>query len=365
MKIISVVGARPNFMKIGPFSEELLQYREQVEHILVHTGQHYDQNMSEDFFNSLKIREPDINLNVGSESHAQQTAQIMQCFEPVCIEHKPDWVVVVGDVNSTLACTLVAVKLGIKVAHIEAGLRSFDRSMPEEINRLVTDALADLLFTPSVDAGDNLLKEGVAPEKIHLVGNIMIDTLVSNLDQALDRLTHKSLGLKEKEFVYITLHRPNNVDHRDSLNAILKQLKRLSEAIPIVFPLHPRTRHRIKEFGWGKLLDSSSNKQKIFFTEPISYYDSICLAANSKLVITDSGGLQEETTYLGVPCLTLRPNTERPITISQGTNKLTDIESIEADIHTILNGRPFKTEVPPLWDGHTAKRIVKKLIEVT
>jgi len=363
MKIISVVGARPNFMKISPFCLELSKHTKQVKHLLVHTGQHYDKKMSDDFFKALNIQEPDINLEVGSGSHAQQTAQIMQRFEPICLKYKPDLVVVVGDVNSTLACTLVASKLGIKVAHIEAGLRSFDRAMPEEINRLVTDALADLLFTPSEDGDKNLLREGIAPEKIHRVGNIMIDTLVINLDQALACRTFEMWSLQEKQFVYITLHRPSNVDQKDSLIPILKQLQKLSKLIPVVFPLHPRTCQRIIDFGWEDVLNSSSDYSTLYFTEPLSYHDSICLSASSKFVITDSGGIQEETTYLGIPCLTLRPNTERPVTISQGTNKLTNLQSLWSHIEELLNGKHGKRSVPPLWDGSTAERIVNILLD--
>jgi UDP-N-acetylglucosamine 2-epimerase (non-hydrolysing) len=318
--------------------------------------------MSEDFFRDLNIPKPDINLDVGSASHAQQTGKIMERFEPACLKYQPDWVVVTGDVNSTMACTLVASKLMIRVAHIEAGLRSFDRSMPEEINRLVTDALSDLLFTPSADADENLLREGISSEKIHRVGNIMIDTLVSNLEQTLSRRTYERWKVQKKVFVFVTLHRPCNVDQRQTLVPILEQLQRLSRFIPVVFPLHPRTRQRIVDFGLDSIVNFSSDDSTFIITDPLSYHDSICLAATARFVLTDSGGLQEETTYLGTPCLTLRPNTERPVTITEGTNKLTSIQSLWSDMWELFNGRQVQGKVPSLWDGRTAERIVKILL---
>jgi len=361
MKIISVVGARPNFMKISPFADELDKHADSIAHILVHTGQHYDVAMSRSFFDQLGLKEPDINLEVGSASHARQTARIMEKFEDVCLEHKPDWMVVVGDVNSTLACALVATKLGIRIAHIEAGLRSFDRTMPEEINRVVTDALADLLFTPSRDGDANLLNEGVLEHKIHFVGNIMIDSLVKNLPHALERGILGELGTEENRFVYVTLHRPSNVDDKATLHEIVRLLRKLAEEIPVVFPLHPRTRQRIMDFGLADIAAAPGGPK---FVEPVSYLDSLCLTAKCRMVLTDSGGLQEESTYLQKPCLTLRPNTERPVTITQGTNKLTSIPTLWQDCLEGLDGNHRRGRVPDLWDGQTAKRIVSVLVNL-
>jgi UDP-N-acetylglucosamine 2-epimerase (non-hydrolysing) len=364
IKIISIVGARPNFMKIAPliFAIQKLnkdkRQKTKIDHRLVHTGQHYDVQMSDAFFSDLGIPQPDFNLEVGSGSHAVQTAEIMIRFEKVCLQEKPDWVVVVGDVNSTMACTLVAAKLAIKVAHIEAGLRSFDRSMPEEINRLVTDALADLLLTPSKDADKNLLHEGVNKEKIKLVGNIMIDTLFANVEKARQFRPYEHYGLNEKEYVFVTLHRPSNVDNKASLSVIIKHLIALSKKIPVIFPMHPRTNKNLVEFG---LQDKIAKAKGIIICNPIGYHETIGLVDKSAFVLTDSGGLQEETTALGIPCLTLRPNTERPVTISQGTNKLTSLDTLEADLAKLMNGNRKKGRIPPLWDGHTAERIVKIL----
>lgn len=363
MKLLLVAGARPNFMKIAPLVKAIDQHNQQesgkdpVEYLLVHTGQHYDSKMSEVFFRELGIPEPDINLEVGSGSHAEQTARVMTTFEPVCLRENPDCVVVVGDVNSTMACTLVASKLGIKTAHVEAGLRSFDRTMPEEINRLVTDALADLLLTPSADADENLKREGVESSKIWLVGNIMIDTLVANLDKARSSNLPGKLGIKPGEFVYVTLHRPSNVDEKDSLIKIMDQLRSLDQRLAVVFPMHPRTR---KMLGQSQI---SLNGMRIL--DPIGYHDSLYLIQNARFVLTDSGGLQEESTYLQTPCLTLRPNTERPITVEVGTNKLTSLEQLADDIEDILQNRRSPGQIPPLWDGHTAERILDVLIEKT
>lgn len=356
MKILSVVGARPNFMKISPFVDELEKYKNRFKHTLVHTGQHYDLSMSQRFFEQLGLKKPGINLEVGSASHAKQTARIMERFEDVCLEEKPDWIVVVGDVNSTMGCTLVASKLGIKVAHIEAGLRSFDRSMPEEINRVVTDALADLLFTPSRDGDANLRNEGVPEDKIHFVGNIMIDSLVKNLHQALNRRILHEMNVRENDFVYVTLHRPSNVDDKRTLQEIVRILKGLAKEIDVTLPLHPRTKQRMLDFGWSDLVASPPKGLRLI--NPVSYLDSLCLTARSRLVVTDSGGLQEESTYLQVPCLTLRPNTERPITISQGTNKLTKVDSLWSDLERALNGKAVHGQIPELWDGQTAQRVV-------
>jgi UDP-N-acetylglucosamine 2-epimerase (non-hydrolysing) len=323
---------------------------------LVHTGQHYDEAMSLIFFEELGLRAPDVNLEVGSGSHAQQTAQIMMRFEPVLQQFAPHWVMVVGDVNSTMACALVAVKLGIKLAHVEAGLRSFDRSMPEEINRLVTDALADLLLTPSEDADVNLRREGVATEKIRRVGNVMIDTLVQNLGKARRRDALARLSVEPRRFVYVTLHRPSNVDGVESLRAVVEALEAIAVHHPVVFPAHPRTRSRLREFG---LLAGLEGHPGLRLAEPLGYLDSLCLAEQASCVLTDSGGLQEETTYLRVPCLTLRPNTERPITISQGSNRLTTLAGLRDDLERAIRRRDSGEElpVPSLWDGRASERI--------
>ena len=364
LKIILVAGARPNFMKIAPLIRAIRNYNKQrkknplIEAVLVHTGQHYDNNMSDIFFKELGIPEPDINLGVGSGSHAEQTARIIMAFEPVCIKEKPDWVVVVGDVNSTLACSLVAAKLGTKVAHVEAGLRSYDRSMPEEINRLVTDSLSDLLFTPSVDANQNLKREGINVKKIKLVGNIMIDTLISQLRKAERSRLPEELKLKPEKFIYVTLHRPSNVDEPEVLSSIMRKLVKLSKMLPVVFPVHPRTRKMLQQIYFSFEAD-----RQLMLIEPIGYIDSLWLAKNAKLVLTDSGGLQEETTFFKTPCLTLRPNTERPITIKIGTNKLTSLKTLETDATRILKGAQQRGRIPKYWDGHAAERIVKCLVE--
>lgn len=363
INLILIAGAHPNFMKIAPIIKAIWNRKEQrnypIEYKVVHTGQHYDIEMSDIFFRELAMPSPDINLEVGSASHAVQTANIMIRFEQVCLTEKPDWVVVVGDVNSTMACTLVAAKMGIKVAHVEAGLRSFDRSMPEEINRIVTDSLADLLFTPSSDANENLKNEGVAKSKIKLVGNIMIDTLVANLEKARRRQPHKNLGLKGKEFAYVTLHRPSNVDDKKVLTTIMEHLNRLASQIPVVFPVHPRTKKMLATYGIA-----CGNNNHLKLMDPIGYHDSICLAEHARLVLTDSGGLQEETTFFRTPCLTLRPNTERPVTITQGSNKLTSPGCLWNDIEYLLNGPSQKGSIPALWDGKTAERILEHLLSM-
>jgi UDP-N-acetylglucosamine 2-epimerase (non-hydrolysing) len=363
LKVLIIAGARPNFMKIAPLIKALEAHNRNgqggaIDWRLVHTGQHYDAAMSEIFFSELGIPAPDINLEVGSASQAVQTANIMRAFEPVCLNERPDWVVVVGDVNSTVACALVAAKLGIKVAHVEAGLRSFDRSMPEEINRLVTDALADLLFTPSSDADENLKREGVDASKIKLVGNVMIDALVSNLEKARSSSVLHNTGIAKDRFVYVTLHRPSNVDDPVSLTSIMLELSRLAKDLPVVFPMHPRTRKMCSQFS---ISCSQGNGLKIL--DPIGYHDSLCLTENARFVLTDSGGLQEETTFFRTPCLTLRPNTERPVTISIGSNRLTTAEQLASDIDQTLHGASKYGEVPPLWDGKTAERIVEVLAQ--
>ena len=356
LKMMVIAGARPNFMKIAPLMKAISEYNSRngngapaIHARLLHTGQHYDEKMSEIFFGELGIPAPDINMGVGSGSHAVQTANVMTRFETVCEQERPDWIVVVGDVNSTMACTLVGAKMGIKVAHVEAGLRSFDRTMPEEINRIVTDSLADLLLTPSQDANENLKREGVADSKIKLVGNIMIDALIANLQKSRASNLPKQLGLVHNGFVYVTLHRPSNVDDERSLTAIMAELKRVTRELPVAFPMHPRTRKMCAQYGI-----SLETNHGLKILDPIGYHDSLCLTENARLVLTDSGGLQEESTYFRTPCLTLRANTERPITVAVGSNKLTRPETLPGDIDDLLNREPRFGEIPPLWDGQTA-----------
>ncbi|HRT46115.1 MAG TPA: UDP-N-acetylglucosamine 2-epimerase (non-hydrolyzing), partial [Desulfomonilia bacterium] len=318
MKILNVVGARPNFMKIAPLIRDMNARKDRIEHLLVHTGQHYDKSMSDDFFVQLGIPQPDVNLGIGSASHAQQTAKILTAFESVLVEHNPDMVVVVGDVNSTMACALVAAKSGVKVAHVEAGLRSFDRTMPEEINRILTDALSDLLFTTEEAGNENLRREGIPQEKIFFVGNVMIDTLVHCLAAMPPGPPHP--GLEKKEYAVITLHRPSNVDHPETLKGMLRAFQDISKNLKLVIPLHPRTRANIERFGLSDALRALEENAVV--TGPAGYVDMLRLVKDSRMVITDSGGIQEETTYLGVPCITLRANTERPSTVTLGTNTL-------------------------------------------
>ncbi len=359
MKLLHVVGARPNFVKIAPIFREAAS-RPGLSQVLVHTGQHYDDEMSGIFFDEFGLPSPDRNLEVGSGTHAVQTADVMRRFEPVLDAEAPDWVVVVGDVNSTLAATLVAVKKGVRVAHVEAGLRSFDRTMPEELNRVLTDQVADLLLTPSEDADANLMREGVDPTRIRFVGNIMIDTLARLLPRARDRAAglRSELGLPD-DFALVTMHRPANVDQRAPLSEILAGLDGLSRRMPVLFPVHPRTRARMDELGAHPDPDAD-----VRLLEPLGYVDFLALTTAARLVVTDSGGIQEETTYLGIPCLTVRPNTERPITITRGTNRL-----VAADRHAILDAAeaalasPAEPGRPELWDGETARRIVDALVE--
>ena len=360
MKIIHVVGARPNFMKVAPVHRAIGHYQ-QIQQLLVHTGQHYDLNMSDIFFHQLGLSAPDINLEVGSGSHAIQTAHIMIRFEEVMLKEKPDLVLVYGDVNSTVAATLVCAKLGICVGHVEAGLRSFDRTMPEEINRLLTDQIADLLFTPSCDGDENLLREGVAKEKIHLVGNVMIDTLVRLLPLAQERWQNShfildGLTVDQGRYALVTLHRPSNVDEPKMLAEIMAALADISQDVQVIFPIHPRTRQRLRDLN---LLDSISAKQNLKILEPIGYIDFLALQRHAKFVITDSGGIQEETTYLNVPCLTMRENTERPVTVTMGTNILVgrDMKRLLVQTRRILSGEVCSGQVPPLWDGQAAERI--------
>lgn len=359
MKILNVVGARPNFMKMAPIIAAIERRAGEVSQVLVHTGQHYDETMSASFFRDLLMPAPNINLEIGSGTHAEQTALVMLAFEPVLVAEKPDWVVVVGDVNSTLACALTAAKLGIKVAHVEAGLRSFDRAMPEEINRVLTDRISDLLLTPSEDADRNLLAEGIAPERIVRVGNVMIDSLFAQFELARQSTVLADLGVLPNKFAVVTLHRPSNVDDAATLKKIFAALTAIADELPIVFPIHPRTKARLKEFG-------IEAPPTVKLVEPLGYRDFLQLWSNARLVLTDSGGLQEETTALGIPCLTLRDNTERPITIEQGTNQLVGREPafIISSAFEILNGEPTQqSRIPDLWDGRAAERIVDVLLE--
>ncbi len=361
LKVLNIVGARPNFMKIAPIYAEMKRRDSEFLPMIVHTGQHYDAAMSDSFFVDLGMPKPDVHLNVGSASHAVQTAKIMMEFEPIVLEHKPDWVLVVGDVNSTIACTLVCAKLGIKVAHVEAGLRSFDRTMPEEINRILTDSISDLLLTPSPDGNENLKKEGIADEKVKLVGNVMIDSLLRNLKIAESSIIREELNLTENKYAVMTLHRPSNVDDKETFSGLLEALLEISEKLPIIFPAHPRTRGKIEEFGFSEQVEKSNIK----LIEPLGYLDFMRLYSGAKLVLTDSGGLQEETTALGIPCLTLRENTERPITIEMGTNILvgTNAEKIKQTAFEILeNNNKKDAKIPPLWDGKTAERICDALL---
>jgi UDP-N-acetylglucosamine 2-epimerase (non-hydrolysing) len=361
LRILLIAGARPNFMKVAPIYAEMRRRPDMFAPKIVHTGQHYDAAMSDAFFDDLGLPTPDIHLGVGSGSHAVQTARIMTEFEPVVLSEQPDWVLVVGDVNSTIACALVCAKLGVKVAHVEAGLRSRDRAMPEEINRLLTDAISDLLFTTSQDADENLKNEGVGAEKVRFVGNVMIDSLMDHLKLAGNSKIREQLDIADSDYAVLTLHRPSNVDTKETLSGIVDVLVDISGRLPIIFPVHPRTRAKIDEF---ELNERISNSQ-IRLIEPLGYLDFMRLYSGARLVLTDSGGLQEETTVLGIPCLTLRNNTERPITIEMGTNVLvgTDPGKISEAAFAILDG-PHDGQIkniPPLWDGKAAGRICDEL----
>ena len=361
LKVINVVGARPNFMKVAPIVAAMKRREQEFAPLVIHTGQHYDAAMSDSFFRDLELPQPDFYLGVGSASHAAQTAAVMERFEPVLIKEKPDWVLVVGDVNSTLACALVCAKLGVRVAHVEAGLRSRDRAMPEEINRLLTDQIADLLFTPSADAGDNLRAEGIPAERIRFVGNVMIDSLLKHLPRAQESNVIDVMGLSRQDFAVLTLHRPSNVDDLSTFGRILDAVEEISNRLPIIFPVHPRTKRTITELGFAERIDSARNLRLI---EPLGYIDFLGVFSKARLVLTDSGGIQEETTVLGIPCVTLRETTERPITVEMGTNTIagTDPTRILAAAFAAL-GRPKDDHprVPPLWDGHTAERILDAL----
>jgi UDP-N-acetylglucosamine 2-epimerase (non-hydrolysing) len=363
LKLIIVAGARPNFMKIAPIVAALKRRPKEFQPFIVHTGQHYDAAMSDSFFRDLDLPAPDVHLGVGSGTHAAQTAAVMTAFEPVLMKEQPDWVVVVGDVNSTLACALVCAKLNIKVAHVEAGLRSRDRSMPEEINRLVTDQIADLLLTPSPDADANLRAEGIPEQRIRFVGNVMIDSLMTQLERAQQSTILSDLNLEQQKYAVLTLHRPSNVDEQNAFARILDALAEIGARVPIVFPAHPRTRKMIEELGLARRVAALEGFQMI---DPVGYLDFLRLMSAARLVLTDSGGIQEETTVLGIPCITLRENTERPITVEMGTNTIagTDTKKIVAAAERALDN-PDKSNlrVPEFWDGHTADRILDALSE--
>lgn len=364
LKIINVVGARPNFMKIAPLIDAMNRFPDEIEHLLVHTGQHYDLKMSKAFFEDLGIPRPDIDLEVGSGTHAEQTGRVMMAFEKVCREIAPDLVVVVGDVNSTMACTITAKKFGIQVAHVEAGLRSGDMAMPEEINRLCTDVLCDYLFTTDVLADRNLIREGVPEEKIHFVGNVMIDTLLKHSEKASQLEFPEGLEVTSGEYAVLTLHRPSNVDDRDTLEGVLEALARVSEHLPIIFPIHPRTEKMVQQFGLEHYLQNAGASCGFRLIDPVGYLDFLHLNMNAKMILTDSGGIQEEATVLGVPCITLRFNTERPITCEMGTNVIVGNrkKDILSAVDKVLSEKDRKYQVPDRWDGKAADRIVQVLL---
>ncbi len=356
-KFFLVVGARPNFVKIAPLTRELKTTN--IEFKLIHTGQHYDDSMSSLFFKDLEIPKPDVNLNIGSESHATQTAKIMVKFERVLIKETPDLVIVVGDVNSTLACALVAKKMNIKVAHIEAGLRSFDQTMPEEINRILTDHISDLLFTTEESANKNLRNEGINQDKVYFVGNIMIDSLIYNIKKAREKYTYKQYDLNEKEFALITLHRPSNVDNYNNLQKIIDMIEYVGKFTNVIFPIHPRTKNKLREFN----LEQKLIKANVLVTDPLSYLNFINLMINSKFILTDSGGIQEEASFLTIPVLTLRKNTERPVTVVKGSNTIIndDFNLLKVNVNAIINGNYKKPSNIEKWDGKTSIRIIEVL----
>ncbi|MBI2208857.1 UDP-N-acetylglucosamine 2-epimerase (non-hydrolyzing) [Candidatus Woesearchaeota archaeon] len=356
MKIASIVGTRPNFIKAAALIEEIKKHS--IDHLLIHTGQHYDKEMSRLFFDELGIPKPDINLGVGSGSYGEQIGNITIKLEKVLIKEKPDLVIVVGDVNSTFAGALITKQLGIKVAHVEAGLRSFDLTMPEEINRILTDRISNFLFTTEKSGNENLKKEGINEKKVFFVGNVMIDTLIKHREKAEKSKILSKLKLNKSRYAVLTLHRPSNVDKKDNLEKTLYILEKIQEKIKIIFPMHPRTMKNISLFQLNKKI---KNMKNLVLTEPLGYLDFLCLMSNSKLVLTDSGGIQEETTVLGIPCITLRDNTERPITMEQGTNMLVSTdknEVIDKSLKIISNQIKIKGKIPELWDGNAAKRIV-------
>jgi len=352
-----IAAARPNFMKVAPLYHALAR-QAWCRPVIVHTGQHYDANMSDSFFADLKLPEPGFHLGVGSGGHGETTGRVMIAYEAVALEHRPDWIVVVGDVNPTAACTLVGVKLGIPVVHLEAGLRSRDRSMPEEINRIVTDAIADVLWTPSPDADRNLAAEGVPPERITRIGNIMMDSYELMRPAIEASGMTAELGLAPEGFGVVTLHRPSNVDDAETLGVLVDEIGAVARRIPLVFPLHPRTRARLEAYS---LMDKARSTPGLILIDPLSYIPFMGLVCQARFVVTDSGGLQEETTYLGRPCLTVRPNTERPITVEQGTNRLVRPDALSAEVDEILSGRRVEGRRPDLWDGKAAERAVRDL----
>jgi UDP-N-acetylglucosamine 2-epimerase (non-hydrolysing) len=352
-----IAAARPNFMKVAPLYHAL-KATDWCEPVIVHTGQHYDPNMSDAFFEDLSLPKPHYNLGIGSGSHAEQTAGVMVAYEKILIDTTPDWIIVVGDVNSTVACTLAAKKLCLRVAHLEAGLRSRDRQMPEEINRIVTDSIADVLWTPSRDGDENLIAEGVPSSRISFVGNIMLDSYELLRTRIEQENTRAEFGLEAGKFGVVTLHRPSNVDDRDTLSGLMKTLGEVAAHLPLVFSLHPRTRKNLETFG---LLDGLSSMPGIHLTDPMNYVRFMGLVREARVVITDSGGIQEETTYLGIPCLTLRDSTERPVTISEGTNRLATPDTLGELLERVVNGEWAKGGCPELWDGKTAQRVAEDL----
>lgn len=356
--VFLVAGARPNFVKIAPLWREFRGRLRQFSPRIVHTGQHYDPEMSLVFFRDLGLPDPHYLLGAGPGTPAGQTAKIMVGFEKVCLREKPGLVVVVGDANSTLACAVTAKKLGVPVAHVEAGLRSRDWSMPEETNRFVTDSLSDHLFTPSREANENLLREGIDPHRIHFVGNVMIDALAAVRKEAAKRAVYRRLGLSDGEYGLATFHRPSNVDTPENLRRVVETLARVNDRLPLLFPIHPRTRKSLEAFGLARPL---AKLRSVHLAAPLGYLDFINLEIHARFVLTDSGGVQEETTWLGIPCLTLRENTERPVTVSVGTNKLVAIGTIEDSVDRILDGLWKKGRIPELWDGQSAERIIRTL----
>ncbi len=360
MKIDLIAAARPNFMKIAPLYHQLKKDKN-IQTRIIHTGQHYDRNMFSDIFKDLDLPNPHVSLGIGGGSHAHQVGTLMIEYEKQCLKDRPDLVIVVGDVNATMACAVSAKKLHIPVAHLEAGLRSFDMRMPEEINRIVTDSISDYFWTPSVDGNENLVRSGIDPKRIEFVGNIMIDSLEMMREKIEKEDIVSKLSLERKEFVLVTFHRPSNVDKKERLSSIVDKLIDLSKRIKVVFPIHPRTLNNLKNFD---LLEKLKKEKNILISEPLSYKQFMKLIFECKFVLTDSGGIQEETTYLRIPCLTLRENTERPVTVKKGTNTLINLDSMDENIDKILNGTYKKGEIPLLWDGKTAVRVHKEIKKI-
>lgn len=368
MKIISVVGARPNFMKVAPIHRAIQKHNEfnkstnhpEINHLICHTGQHYDEKMSKIFFEDLELPEPDFYLGVGSGTHAEQTGKVMMEFEKVLLQEKPDYVLVVGDVNSTIACTLTAAKLHIKTIHVEAGLRSGDRKMPEEVNRVLTDSISDLLFVTEKSGMENLKKEGIPEDKVYFVGNVMIDSVAYYLSKAEQSNILNDLSLEAGKYILVTLHRPSNVDEPKQLKKLIEMLNRLSERRKVIFPVHPRTKNNLANQSFNQPIN-----QSVQLCDPIGYIDFLALTKNAELILTDSGGIQEESTYLGVQCITLRNSTERPVTVDVGTNQLlgNNLTAAEKTANEVLNGKIKLGSIPELWDGKAAERIVSAIID--